>query len=247
VTGYLAYANWVGIRGWGLTGHPEIDEIRRRAAQSPRIDYLPQDPEQCRRLRRRAAPLGWDICQGAAVLFIVSAAFMISGAATLYDREGSFQGWSLLTDQAQVWSNVSPWLTPIYYGTVLAALFGTLTALPEVYARVTQEFFSAIWPRPKWSYGSIRLVIACSIMVESSLFLWADLDFEILTQLAGFFLSNLAVAAVAIAALYLNFKLPGPYRAHRLVVAGACMAAAIMVVACAMSTFGLLSKLQAQL
>ena len=46
VTGYIAYANWVSLRGWGLTSHPEIEEIRKRASRSPRIDYLPTIPRR---------------------------------------------------------------------------------------------------------------------------------------------------------------------------------------------------------
>ncbi|MBI4604427.1 MAG: Nramp family divalent metal transporter [Planctomycetes bacterium] len=243
VTGYIAYANWIGIRGWGLTGHPEIEAIRRRAARAARIDYLPEDPEQARRLLRLTSPMRWDIAQGAVVLFVVTAAFMISGAAALYDRQAGFQGWSLLRDQAHVWQNISPWLTPIYYGTVLAALFGTLTALPEVYARVTQEFLSAIWPERPWIYGRIRAAIAAAILVEAGLLVWVGLDFEILTQIAGFFLSNLAVAAMAMAGLYLNWVLPPRYRLRGLALAAAVAAAAVMAGTCAMSGLGLLSKL----
>ncbi len=243
VMGYIAYANWVSLRGWGLTGHPQIEQIRQRAANNPRIDYLPDDPEQCRRLRRLAAPLRWDVSLGAAVLFIVTAAFMIAGAAALYDKQTRFEGWDLLTHQAYVWEAIHPWLKWVYYVTVLAAIWGTLTALPEVYSRVIHEFFSAIWPQRNWNYLVIRRVIVCAIFVEVNVVIWANLKFEILTQIAGFFLVNLPVAGAGAAALYLNHKLPPAYRTHCAVFLCTLVSTVILIVATTISAFGLMKKL----
>ena len=81
VISYIAYANWVGLHKWGLTGHQDIEAIRDRAGRSDTIDYLPDDPQQIHRLRQRVSPLRWDVALGAIVLFIVTGAFMISGAA----------------------------------------------------------------------------------------------------------------------------------------------------------------------
>lgn len=103
VMGYIVYANWVSIHRWGMTGHPDIKAIQARASNRDRIDYLPEQPEKVSQLRKILAPLRWDIGMGAIVLFIVTGAFMISGAAVLYGTESTFEGWSLLTDQANVW------------------------------------------------------------------------------------------------------------------------------------------------
>ena len=62
----------------------KIDEIREIAASQSTIAYLPDDATQARRLRRLAAPLKWDVGMGAIVLFVVTIAFMMSGAAVLY-------------------------------------------------------------------------------------------------------------------------------------------------------------------
>lgn len=242
VSGYIAYAHWVSIRGWGLTGHPDIGRIRALASHRSRIDYLPDDPEQRRRLRLLASPLRWDIALGALVLFLISASFMVAGAATLYERQSCFSGWNLLTDQASIWRNIHPWLVPVYYITVLAALWGTLTALLDVYACVTFEFFSAIWPRRRWNYGAIRWLIAGSIFAEAAIFIWADVGFDVVTELAGFFVSNLAVAALAVAAIHLNFQLPPAYRASRWVLLGAIASALILLAAASLSTHELVKK-----
>ena len=243
VMGYIAYANWVGIRGWGLTGHPDIEQIRARAARSDRIDYLPDDPQQRRRLGKLAAPLRWDVALGGAVLFIVTASFMVAGAAALYGKDGRFEGWRLLTDQAHIWRAIHPWLVPVYYVTVIAALWGTLSALPEVYSRVTQEFFGAIWPERKWNYLKIRRIVVCAIFIQATIFIWSSLDFDIATQIAGFFLSNISVAATAVVAFYLNHKLPPAYRTHRAVWLATAAATLILIVVTSMSAYGLIRKL----
>lgn len=246
VTTYIVYANWISLRGWGLTSHPQIEQIRQRAANSSRIDYLPDDPEQRRRLFRLTAPLRWDVTIGAAVLFIVTASFMVAGSAALYDQHSRFEGWSLLTDQAYIWRNIHPWLTTVYYVTVVAALWGTLTALPEVYSRVSHEFSQAIWPDNRWTYTGLRRLIAASILVESGAVIWWNLEFDLLTQVAGFFLANLAVAAAAVAAFYLNHKLPRAYRVHGVTYMCALASTLILVAATSMSTYGLVTKLGQQ-
>ena len=43
VLGYVVYANGISLHGWGLTSHPQIDGIRRRAAKGRPADYLPDE------------------------------------------------------------------------------------------------------------------------------------------------------------------------------------------------------------
>ena len=247
--GYLVYAHWIDLHGWGLTGHEKIEAVRRRALAHAEIDYLPDDPEQVRRLRGSVAPLRWDAGMGALVLFIVSGAFMMAGAAVLYPMLASgeltagFQGWDLLTDQAHVWRGIHPWLVWVYYVCIIAALWGTLQALPEAYARVTQEFFQAIWPRRPWSYHKIRLVICVYLFITTSILVWSGASFDLLIQIASFLVSNLGLALVMWAALYLNHKLPPAYRTRWPVLAGGVLSAVALTAFAAISGWGLAVKL----
>ncbi len=243
VMGYVVYANWVSMHGWGITGHAEIEGIRKSAGLRSRIDYLPEDPGSVARLRSLTAPLRWDAGMGALVLFVVTAAFMISGAAVLYPMQARFEGWSLLTNQAHVWRAIHPALVWVYYVTVFAALWGTLQALPEIYARVSQEFFQAIWPARRWDYTRLQMAIAPLVLVPTLFVVWSDVSFDLLTQIAGFLLSNLAIAMIAVAAVYLNLLLPKPYRTRPWFLAGAILAAAVLIVAACVSGYGLLRKL----
>jgi Mn2+/Fe2+ NRAMP family transporter len=249
IMGYIVYANWAGLHGWGLTGHERIASIRNHAFTHDEIDYLPDDPQQVKRLRDLIAPLRWDVGMGAIVLFIVTGAFMMSGAAVLYPMlaegrlEAGFQGWSLLTEQAHVWRNIHPYLVVVYYVCVIAALWGTLQAFPEAYARVTQEFFQAVWPARVWSYDTIRGIICAYLFVFTTVLVWTGASFDMLIQIASFLVSNLALALVMFAALYLNFKLPPAYRTRLPVLIGGVISAVVLSIFAAISGWGLTVKL----
>jgi Mn2+/Fe2+ NRAMP family transporter len=243
VFAYIAYSNWIGLHGWGLTGHRDIEAIRKRAFESDSYDYLPDDVEQAGKLRRLTAALRWDVGLGAVVLFVVSAAFMLSGAAVLYPLESRFEGWGLLTEQAHVWRNIHPTLVWIYYVCIIAALWGTLQALPEIYARVMQEFLQAIWPDREWNYDRLKRRICLYIFTVAVVIIWLNIPFDILIQIAGFIMANFAIALIMAAAVYLNFKLPPMYRTNGLVLTGAILSVVILAVFAAISGWGLAAKL----
>ena len=152
---------------------------------------------------------------------------MISGAAVLFPLETRFEGWNLLTHQAHVWRQIHPSLVWIYYVCILAALWGTLQALPEIYARVAQEFLSARWPDRTWEYQAIKRVICLYIFATTMLIVWNNIPFDILTQIAGFLIANLAIAMMMVAAIYLNFKLPTSYRTRAWVLIGAILSTVV--------------------
>lgn len=240
---YAAYSDWVRLHRWGINGHEQIDSIRDRAFARPRVDYLPDNPVQVRRMRKLLAPLRWDVTMGSLVLFIVTAAFMLSGAAVLYPRESRFEGWSLLTEQAWVWNEIHPWLVWVYYVTIVAAMWGTLQALPEIYARVAHGFALAINPHRVWSYKRIQQVVCLYVFVVAMVVIWSNISFTILIQIAGFLLANLGVALIMMAAIYLNFKLPRPYRTQWWMLMGSVLSALVLLAVAGISGWGLAGKL----
>lgn len=245
---YIAYSNWVAMHGWGITGHKQIDVIRGRAAQRSAIDYLPEGRHQVRRMRRLITPIKWDTAMGALVTFIVAGTFMVAGAAVLYpmfergEIDEGLQGWSLLTDQAHIWRAIHPWLVWVYYVCVIAALWGTLQALPETYARVTHEFLQAVWPRLGWDCGPMRAGICVYLFVFTAIIVWSGVSFDMLTQIVGFLVSNFALALVMFAALYLNFKLPRAYRTRWPMLVGSVLSAIILSIFAVVSGWGLAVK-----
>ncbi|HEX2476372.1 MAG TPA: hypothetical protein VHK01_16590 [Lacipirellulaceae bacterium] len=228
---YIAYANWVCKHRWGLCIHRDIDQIRRRAAAGGPADYLPDDPRAASRLRRLIAPLRWDVALGAIVLFIVSASFMMAGAAVLYGGEHGrvFEGWSLLTDQGQIWHGIHPALVWVYYVCVLAALWGTLQSYPEIYARVTHEFLTAIWPERNIGFRRVQQVVCGYVLLTAVPLVWSRVKFETLVNVVSFLATTGGVALAMLAALYLNFQLPPKYRTRWWMLAAGLLSAVILV------------------
>lgn len=249
VLGYVVYANWISLHGWGLTGHPQIAEIRERAAAGTPRDYLPDDPTLARRVLKSLAPLKWDVGCGAAVLWIVTASFMMAGAAVLYPLAesgklaASKSDWSLLTDQASIWRNIHPSLIWVYYLCVLLALWGTLQAFPEIYSRTMHDFVQSIWPERAWSHRHIHAGILVYVLIASSLVVWSNLKFDTMTHIVAFLTTNLAVAVTMCAGLYLNFQLPREYRTRWWMLLGGILSAVILLVVAAVSGAGLLREL----
>jgi hypothetical protein len=244
---YVAYANWACKHRWGLNNHTEIYAIRTRAAAGSPGDYLPNERREAARMRRLVAPLRWDVALGAMVLFIVSASFMLAGAAVLYPRlesrelAGVFGGWSLLTDQAQIWQSIHPALVWVYYVCVLAALWGTLQAYPEIYARVTHEFVSAIWPRAAAiSYPRFQRCICAYVFAVAVPLVWINVTFATLTAIVSFLTTTAGVALAMLAALYLNFQLPPLYRTRWWMLAAGVLTAVILLFVTAISGWELI-------
>jgi hypothetical protein len=185
------------------------------------------------------------------VLWIVTASFMLAGAAVLYPMLASgridhvFSGWSLLTDQAFVWHQIHPALVWVYYVCILAALWGTLQAYPEVYTRVTHEFFRAVWPDHAWSIGRFRVVLAAYVLLTTVPLLWSNVDFATLTGIVAFLATNAGVAVAMIAALWLDRQLPPLYRTRPWMFAAGVVSAMILVIVSVISGWGLVAKITA--
>jgi len=247
--GYIVYANWISLHGWGLTGHPRIDEIRRRAAAGRPADYLPDDPASVRHILRSIAPLKWDVGCGAVVLGIVTVSFMVAGAAVLYPLleagklDGVFTGWSLLTDQAYIWRNVHESLIWVYYTCVLVALWGTLQAFPEIYSRVLIDFGKAICPQRRWSRRRVQGIVSLYVFASSTLVIWCNLRFDMMIHIVAFLATILAVAVAMFAAIYLNFQLPRAYRTRWWMLAGGIASAIILAVVSVISGAGVWDEL----
>jgi len=193
--------------------------------------------------------LRWDVGLGALVLAIVTGSFMLAGAAVLYPRLASgelpaaFSGWSLLTDQGHIWRNIHPALVWVYYVCVLAALWGTLQAYPEIYSRVTYEFWAAIWPRHTPSYRRLQIGICAYVFVTAVPLVWSDIEFSTTTAIVAFLATNAGVAVAMLAALYLNFQLPPRYRTRWWMFAGGVASAVILVAVSVVSGWELLRSI----
>ena len=242
---YLAYSGWVAHRGWGLTGNPEMDRLGGRIDGTLKINYLREDPSQVKRMRVLLSPLKWDVSMGALVLFIVTAAFMIAGAVVLYPRQTILPGnaWDLLTRQSSIWAQIHAALIPVYYVAILAALWGTLATIPEALTRFAHEFLTAVWPRfASYSYRRLQAFIVIWFFISSSVAIWSDITFDLITQIVALLATNMGVGLVCFAAVYLNFKLPPAYRTRPAMLVLGIVSTVVLLSAFVVSAAGMLQK-----
>ncbi len=242
---YLAYSGWVAHRGWGLTGNPEMERLGSRIDGTLKINYLREDPSQVKRMRVLLSPLKWDVSMGALVLFIVTAAFMIAGAVVLYPRQTVLPGnaWDLLTRQSSIWAQIHAALIPVYYVAILAALWGTLATIPEALTRFAHEFLTAVRPRfASYSYRRLQAFIVIWFFISSSVAIWSDITFDLITQIVALLATNMGVGLVCFAAVYLNFKLPPAYRTRPAMLVLGVVSTVVLLSAFVVSAAGMLQK-----
>ena len=188
---YVVYSNWVLIKGWTV-GRSKGD--RRRALK----------------------PLKLDVFFTASLILLVTAAFMIAGAAILGPSQKIPRGYDLLTEQAGIFARISPLMIPLYYVMILAALWGTLNALPEIYARGAHSFLRQLLPRGKeLRHSDVMRVFGFSLLGLTWVFIWTETTPIVMIDLVALFSTNIGVGLTCVAAIWLDAQLPPEARAAR--------------------------------
>ncbi len=204
---YIVYSNWVLIKGWTLG--------RNRSSRSD--------------LSQALGPLRWDVGFNVVLVFIVTVAFMIAGAAILRPLHRIPNGYDLLTEQAQIFAQISPAMIWLYYLTILTALWGTLNALPEIYARGAHSFLSQLLPKGKdLEYRKVMNIFGALMLGFTWLFIWTETTPIFMIDLVALFSTNIGVGIVCLSALWLDRQLPTQYRVSRWVWWATIAAAAVI-------------------
>ena len=162
-------------------------------------------------------PLRWDVGFNASLVLVVTAAFMVAGAAILSPLHRIPKGFDLLTEQAQIFGQISSMMIPLYYVTILTALWGTLNALPDIYARGAHSFLRQLIPRTgNLQYRQVMTVFGLVMLVVTWVLIWVGTTPIILIDLVALFSTNLGVGLVCVAAVWLDWQLPTERRSSRL-------------------------------
>ena len=201
---YVVYSNWILIKGWTVS-----------RSRSDRKHAL--------------KPLKWDVFFTASLILLVTAAFMIAGAAILAPSQKIPQGYDLLTEQANIFAQISPLMIPLYYVIILAALWGTLNALPEIYGRGAHSFLQQLLPLGKdLRYSLVMKVFGFSLLVLTWLFIWTETTPIVMIDLVALFSTNIGVGLTCIAAVWLDGQLPPEQRTAKPVRWAGIAAAAVI-------------------
>ena len=191
---YVVYSNWVLIKGWTVG----------RGVSSPV------------RFRRALGSIQWDVCFNAVSVLLVTVAFMVAGAAILKPLHRIPVGLDLLTQQVNIFARISPLMIPLYYVTILAALWGTLNALPDIYARGAHSFLTQLVPRlNNLTYRQVMNVFGGALLALTWFFIWKGTTPIFMVDLVALFSTNIGVGLAALAGIWLDRQLPAQLRCSR--------------------------------
>jgi len=239
---YVVYAHWAALHGWGMSGSPQIEQIRDFARDKGPV-YLPRGKEEVRKANTHLTTIRWDIGLGAFVLFFVSCAFLIAGAAVLHPRHLLPGGFVLLSHQKAIWEQLSPIMVPVYYVTILAALWGTLYAIPEMYARLVHEFLGALFASVRRTpYRKVVIYVGIYIGVASIFMLWTGMKPVTMMDIAAMISTNIGIMLVCFGTLWLNASLPKAYRMGTTAFIAMIITAALLTLASAVSVTQMWTK-----
>jgi hypothetical protein len=108
---------------------------------------------------------------------------------------------------------------------------------------VTHEFLTAIWPERPIAFRRLQFWICAYIFVASVPLVWINVTFATLTAIVSFLATTLGVALAMLAALYLNFQLPRPYRTRGGMLAAGVLSAVVLIAASVISGWELARSL----
>ena len=226
---YAIYANWTSLKRWGLSGVPEIMSIRAAAKNRNRPDYLPLNPEEIKRARAHLLPVKFDVALGMLILLVVSLAFMTAGAAIMNPNELLPSGYVLLSRQKAIWEQINPVMVPIYYVAVLAALWGTLYAIPEINIRLSHEFGSVLFPKiTDISYRTFSIALGSFLVIGAMIVLLSGIHPVRIMDIAAMLETNIGNTILLAMGLWLNVILPRQYRVGKPVIAATAISIAIL-------------------
>jgi len=242
MTVYVVYPHWTSLHKWGMTGSPQIEDIRDFARARGAV-YLSPDQKEVQKANTHLTSIRWDVGMGAFVLLFVSAAFLIAGASVLHPRHLLPGGFSLLSHQKAIWEQVSPLMIPVYYLSVLAALWGTLYSLPEMYARLTHEFLGALIGAVRRApYRKVFLSVGVYIGVVCICVIWSGMQPVTIMDIAAMISTNIGIMMVCFGAFWLNRSLPKEYRMGKFVLVGMLVAAFMLTLVSVLSVTQMWAK-----
>ena len=180
---YVVYSNWVVLKGW----------------TAPRTGSV----------KKALVPLRWDVGFNATLVLLVTGSFMVAGATVLRPLQKIPLGFDLLTEQAHIFAQISPAVIPLYYVLILTALWGTLNALPDIYARGASSFLQQLLPDKKGylAYKSIIKIFGPVMLFLTWVFIWTEARPMIMIDLVALFSTNIGVGLVCLSAVWLDQQL----------------------------------------
>ncbi|MBK95907.1 MAG: hypothetical protein CMJ79_09385 [Planctomycetaceae bacterium] len=136
---YMAYTTWLRDKRWGYAGTtPPSQQLLREIADDPK--------HEARKWLK--API-IDCAISFSLIVIFSAVFVTSGVEMLGPKEAIPDSKNMLGQQAEILTNVHPWLYPLYVAGAVLTMFGTLYGTIEIGVAIVMEIMRSF--NPNWA------------------------------------------------------------------------------------------------
>lgn len=218
----VGYTGWVKIKKWGIFKDKDNPEEFSRNLfnifkKEGKISYLPKEKEEVKKAGLLLKPIAIDITLAFIIVAVVSSAYMIAGANLLPQIKKLPTDYHLIEEQAIIFSNIAPWLKPLYQISVFFALFGTIYAGFEAVSRMLYETMSAVSKKieriPYNKFTMYLLIYVLSTGIPLTILGAMGFSIILILSITLLFIGVIGVIIYGIGALYLSQKvLPREYR-----------------------------------
>jgi Mn2+/Fe2+ NRAMP family transporter len=209
VQDYVGYVGFLREKRWGAAG---------AAAGGP--GRLRLDAESVGRGRRwLRAPL-FDTGFSFGSVLLMTACFMILGAAVLHPERQIPTDADLYSQQSQFLGLIHPTLVTVYKAGIFFSIFGVLYGAFELYARTAYEPLRAIWPRRPWPLERLRPWVVLYSGLGGLTLLWTGWKTVTLASIVSPLSGVLGCGLWCLAMLWVDrTQMPRSYRMSRALLA----------------------------
>lgn len=236
----VGYAGWVKVKGWGIFRNQKDPENLSRKLfllfkKSGKVGYLPKDKEEIKKARLLTKPILIDLSLAFIVVSIASAAYMIAGYYLLGPRHELPTDINLLKKQAIIFSNIAPWLKPLYQVSVFFALFGTIYGGFEAASRMLYETSKSLIRKISLlDYQRFMQYFLLYILVLGlplSILMRFGLSVIVMLSITLLFIGVIGVIIYGIGTIYvIQTTLPEEYRSSKLTLFAGTIAIILLLV-----------------
>lgn len=218
----VGYLGWVKVKKWGIfRGSADPDGLSERLFARYRrqgsMGYLPRERREIKKSRLLLKPLAVDLAIAFVIVSLVSAAYMIAGAQLLGPLQKIPTDVNLLKEQAIIFSNMAPWLKPLYQVSVAFALFGTVYSAFEAASRMLFEVGKtvrvSIGKLPYKRFMLYFLIYVLALGIPLAVLMYAGLSVLLVLSITLLFIGVVSVVIYGAGVIYLSQTvLPRAYR-----------------------------------
>jgi len=218
----ISYASWVKVKGWGIfKGKDDPEKLSRRLfsifVKSGKVNYLPKDRKEIKKAKLLTTPILVDLALAFIFVSIASTAYMLAGAYLLGPRHEIPTDIDLIKKQAIIFSNIAPWLKPLYQISVFFAFFGTIYGGFEAASRMLYEtsknLFGFVAKLEYRKFLQYFLIYVIALGVPLAILMRFGLSVIVMLSITLLFIGVIGVIIYGIGTLYINYvTLPKEYR-----------------------------------